>query len=150
MRIIYHNRHPLPASQSHSATYVSFNELLATADVISLNLSLNASTRHIIGAREFEKMKDGVIVINTARGALVDEKALVGALQSGKVWSVGLDVFEEEPAVSEELMRSENVVVLPHIGTGTFETQVCYIFCLYLSLSLYLLLIYRYTRLYDI
>jgi glyoxylate reductase len=126
MKIVYHNRHPLPKSQAGDASYVSFDDLLSKADIISLNLSLNASTRHIIGAPEFAKMKDGVIIINTARGALMDEAALIAALHSGKVFSAGLDVFEDEPSVSPELLKSDKVVILPHIGTGTYETQVCY------------------------
>lgn len=85
MKIYYHNRNRLPANQEGNATYVSFDELLAKSDVLSLNLALNSSTRHIIGAPEFQKMKDGVVIVNTARGALIDEKALVSALDSGKV-----------------------------------------------------------------
>lgn len=85
MKIQYHNRSRLPADLEAGATYVSFDELLANSDVLSLNLALNASTRHIIGASEFGKMKDGVVVVNTARGALIDENALVAALDSGKV-----------------------------------------------------------------
>lgn len=87
MKIQYHNRSRLPAELEAGATYVSFDELLANADVLSLNLALNASTRHIIGATEFGKMKDGVVIVNTARGALIDEKALVAALESGKVYT---------------------------------------------------------------
>jgi glyoxylate reductase len=124
MKMIYHNRHPLPRSQTGDATYVSFDDLISTADIISLNLSLNASTRHIIGAAEFLKMKDGVIIVNTARGALMDERALIAALDSGKLFSAGLDVFEDEPNVSPELIGNDKVVILPHIGTATYETQV--------------------------
>jgi len=68
-------------------------------------------------------MKQGVVIINTARGALIDEAALVDALESGKVFSAGLDVFEEEPKVHPGLLKNENVVILPHMGTSTFETQ---------------------------
>lgn len=101
MHIQYHNRSRLPEGLEGGATYVSFDELLANADVLSLNLALNASTRHIIGTAEFGKMKDGVVIVNTARGALIDEKALIAALDSGKVcacqspesiksdWSIG-------------------------------------------------------------
>lgn len=85
MKIQYHNRSRLSPELENGATYVSFDELLANSDVFSLNLALNASTRHIIGAPEFAKMKDGVVVVNTARGALIDEKALVAAIDSGKV-----------------------------------------------------------------
>jgi D-3-phosphoglycerate dehydrogenase len=85
MKIIYHNRNRLPPKLEGAADYVSFDALLSTSDIISLNLSLNPTTRHIIGAPEFARMKDGVVIVNTARGALIDEKALVDALDSGKV-----------------------------------------------------------------
>jgi len=124
MKIQYHNRHKLPAGEEEGAEYVSFDELLRTSDVLSLNLSLNASTRHIIAKPQFDAMKDGVIIINTARGPLIDEAALVDALKSGKVWTAGLDVFEEEPKIHPGLLEAENVVLLPHVGTATFETQV--------------------------
>ncbi|KAJ5767288.1 uncharacterized protein N7511_004904 [Penicillium nucicola] len=123
MKIQYHNRSRLPAELEAGATYVSFDELLANADVLSLNLALNASTRHIIGATEFEKMKDGVVIVNTARGALIDEKALVAALESGKVRSAGLDVYECEPEIEPGLVSNPRVMLLPHIGTMTYETQ---------------------------
>jgi len=123
MKIQYHNRHQLPADKEKGAKYVDFEELLKTSDVLSLNLALNPSTRHIIGKEQFEKMKDGVIIVNTARGALIDEAALVDALKSGKVWTCGLDVFEEEPKIHPGLLECENAVLLPHVGTGTFETQ---------------------------
>jgi len=123
MTIHYHNRRPLPKEKAGDAKYVSFSELLSTSDVLSLNLALNASTRHIIGAKEFAQMKDGITIVNTARGALIDEAALVDALKSGKVYSAGLDVYEEEPKVHPGLLENENVVLLPHIGTATYETQ---------------------------
>ncbi|KAL1963546.1 hypothetical protein VTN77DRAFT_7991 [Rasamsonia byssochlamydoides] len=123
MKIQYHNRSRLPPELEGDATYVSFDELLASSDVLSLNLALNESTRHIIGAPEFEKMKDGVVIVNTARGALIDEKALVAALDSGKVASAGLDVYENEPEVEPGLLNNPRVMLLPHIGTMTYETQ---------------------------
>ncbi|EFW20936.1 hypothetical protein D8B26_002779 [Coccidioides posadasii str. Silveira] len=123
MNIIYHNRRRLPRELEGDATYVSFDDLLCKSDVLSLNLSLNASTRHIISGPEFEKMKDGVVIINTARGALINEKALVDALNSGKVFSAGLDVFENEPSVEPGLLNNPRVMLLPHIGTTTLETQ---------------------------
>lgn len=125
MNIIYHNtrRLPLAVETEYSATHVSFDDLLSQSDVLSLNLALKASTRHIIGKPEFEKMKTGIVIVNTARGALIDEKALVEALESGKVASAGLDVFEEEPKVTEELLQNERVMLLPHIGTSTYETH---------------------------
>ncbi|KAI1663432.1 Glyoxylate reductase [Pyrenophora tritici-repentis] len=123
MKIQYHNRRQLLISDENGAKYVSFEELLKTSDVLSLNLSLNPSTTHIIGKEQFNAMKDSVVIINTARGALIDEAALVDALKSGKVWTVGLDVFEEEPKIHPGLLECENAVLLPHVGTATFETQ---------------------------
>jgi glyoxylate reductase len=123
MRIQYHNRSRLPPDLEQGAQYVSFEELVRTSDVLSLNCSLRKETIGIIGRKEFEMMKQGVVIINTARGKLIDEDALVDALNSGKVYSAGLDVYEEEPKVHEGLLNSPNVVLLPHIGTATFETQ---------------------------
>ncbi|KPI38729.1 putative 2-hydroxyacid dehydrogenase UNK4.10 [Cyphellophora attinorum] len=123
MKIIYHNRSRLPAELEGDAKYVTFEELLAQSDVLSLNLALNAKTRHIISAREFAKMKDGVVIVNTARGGLIKEADLVEALDSGKVSAVGLDVFEEEPKVHEGLLRNDRAFIVPHIGTNTYETQ---------------------------
>ncbi|KAK9485824.1 D-isomer specific 2-hydroxyacid dehydrogenase [Lipomyces starkeyi] len=119
----YHNRKPLSDEMAAGAKYVSFDELLATSDVISLNLPLNAHTRHIINKEAFAKMKDGVVLVNTARGAVIDEQALVDALESGKVRCAGLDVFEAEPKIHPGLIANENVILLPHVGTRTYETQ---------------------------
>ncbi|PNS18068.1 hypothetical protein CAC42_4027 [Sphaceloma murrayae] len=123
MTIIYHNRNRLSPDLEDGAQYVSFDELLQKSDVLSLNLALNKSTTHIIGREEFKKMKDGVVVVNTARGPIIDEAALVEALESGKVFSAGLDVFEEEPKIHEGLLKNQNAVLLPHIGTATWESQ---------------------------
>ncbi|KAK3712255.1 hypothetical protein LTR37_009117 [Vermiconidia calcicola] len=123
MTIQYHNRNRLTAELEDGARYVSFEELLKTSDVLSLNLALNANTRHIISKPQFDLMKDGVVIVNTARGPIIDEAALVDALNSGKVFSAGLDVFEEEPKVHPGLLENENVVIVPHIGTSTWETQ---------------------------
>ena len=107
MEIQYHNRSQLPAGEENGAKYVSFDDLMKTSDVISLNLALNPSTRHIIGKAQFDMMKDGVVVVNTARGPIIDEEALVDALSSGKVFSAGLDVFEEEPKIHKGLVENE-------------------------------------------
>jgi glyoxylate reductase len=126
MEIQYHNRRRLSSAQEKAAgdaKYVSFDELLATSDILSLNLPLNVHTRHIISKPEFDKMKEGVVIVNTARGAVMDEAALVDALDSGKVASVGLDVYEDEPTIHPGLMRNEKVLLVPHLGTHTYETQ---------------------------
>ncbi|KAH8808318.1 D-isomer specific 2-hydroxyacid dehydrogenase [Xylogone sp. PMI_703] len=119
----YYNRTKLSDELSGGVKYVSFDELLATSDVLSLNLPLNKSTHHIISTPEFNRMKTGVVIVNTARGAVMDEAALVEALDSGKVWSAGLDVFEEEPKVHPGLIANPNVMLVPHMGTWTIETQ---------------------------
>jgi glyoxylate reductase len=147
MKVIYHNRRKLNEELSGGAQYVTFDELLSTSDVLSLNLPLNVCdtcqlfgkfyeaerhrtltweqkhTRHIISKAEFDKMKDGVVVVNTARGAVMDEAALVDALDSGKVFSAGLDVFEEEPKIHPGLIRNPNVLLVPHMGTWTIEVS---------------------------
>jgi glyoxylate reductase len=126
MKIQYYSRKRLSPEREKSAgnaQYVSFDELLATSDVLSLNLPLTPTTRHIISAAEFSKMKDGVVIINTARGAIMDEAALANALECGKVASAGLDVYEKEPTINPHLMENDKVLLLPHMGTHTVETH---------------------------
>jgi len=91
--------------------------------VVSLHCPLSEATRHLIDARAFTMMKDTAILINTARGPVVDEAALVHALQSGAIAGAGLDVFEEEPVVHPGLMSCDNAVLLPHIGSATMGTR---------------------------
>ncbi|PNS19849.1 hypothetical protein CAC42_7816 [Sphaceloma murrayae] len=124
MTTIYHNRKKLEGDLAGGAEYVEFDELLRRSDVLSLNLPLNKNTRHIISTAEFAKMKKGITIVNTARGAVMDEDALVKALASGQVYSVGLDVFEEEPKIHPGLVANPNVLLLPHMGTWSVETQV--------------------------
>jgi D-3-phosphoglycerate dehydrogenase len=123
MIIQYYNRSRLSPDLEQGAKYVSFEELIKSSDVISLNCSLTKETTGLIGKKEFAAMKKGVIIVNTARGKLIDEQALVDALEEGKVFSAGLDVYEEEPKVNQGLLDNPNVVLLPHIGTSTWETQ---------------------------
>ncbi|KAI4211357.1 MAG: hypothetical protein LQ351_005912 [Letrouitia transgressa] len=124
-QIQYHNRNPIqdPSRNPTNAKYVSFEELLRTSDVISIHLPLSDATRGIVGTKEFSMMKDGVVIVNTARGAVMDESALVDALDQGKVFAAGLDVYENEPEVHPGLIRNDNVLLLPHVGTATVETQ---------------------------
>ncbi|WZH39140.1 2-hydroxyacid dehydrogenase UNK4.10 [Fusarium acuminatum] len=118
----YHNRSELSPAEAAGAKYVSFDKLIAESDIISINVPLNANTRHLINAEEISKMKDGVIIINTARGAIIDESALADALESGKVASAGLDVYEHEPQINERLIKNERALLVPHLGTHTIET----------------------------
>lgn len=124
MRVIYHNRRRLQDPElEEGAQYVTFDELLTKSDVISVHVPLNQHTRHLLGKAELAKCKRGVVIINTARGAVIDEAALVEALESGQVGNVGLDVFEEEPKVHEGLIKNERALIIPHMGTWTVETQ---------------------------
>ncbi|KAK4198346.1 putative 2-hydroxyacid dehydrogenase [Triangularia verruculosa] len=125
MKIRYHNRTRLDpdAEEEIGAEYVDFDALLAESDVLSLNLPLNPKTRHIISRDEFSKMKPGIIIVNTARGAVIDEAALVEALDSGHVCSAGLDVYENEPEVHPGLLANPRVLLVPHMGTFTVETE---------------------------
>ena len=102
---------------------VSLDELLANADLISLHLPLTDSTRHMIRDKEFDKMKDGVIIVNAARGGVVDEDALLKALNSGKVRAAAIDVYEKEPTDNFELIDHPMVTALPHIGAAAGEGQ---------------------------
>lgn len=121
-KFIYHNRNRLSPELENGCEHVSFDELLAQSDVISVNIPLNANTRHIIDSVAIDKMKEGVVIVNTARGAVIDENSLITGLQSRKIRSVGLDVFEQEPEVPRELIDMPQVVALPHMGTYSVET----------------------------
>ena len=117
------NRHPVVLEDSLSARYCSLEELLAQSDIVSLHCPLTPATKHLINAQRLAQMKPGSILINTSRGPVVDEAALVEALQSHHLWGVGLDVFEEEPAVHPGLFDLPNVCLLPHIGSATVSTR---------------------------
>ena len=125
MKIVYHNRHRLApeVERQYEATYLPFDELLRTSDVVSLNAPHNADTYHLIDAEALRKMKSTAILINTARGPLVDEQALAEALRTGVIWAAGLDVFEHGNYPIPELTCLDNVVMTPHTGTQTVEIR---------------------------
>ena len=131
MTIIYHNRHRLPAEieQRYNAQYVDFQTLLQDSDFVSLNLPYTPEVHHIIGKPELGMMKRSAYLINTARGAHVDEQALIEALRSGIIAGAALDVYEHEPAISSELLALPNVVLSPHTGTGTWEGRIAMCEC---------------------
>ena len=106
-----------------AAEPVSFEDLLETADIISLHCPLTDETRGMINASAFGKMKEGAMIINTARGAIIDTDALIEALESGRLWGAGLDVYPDEPHIPEKLLTFDNVVLTPHIGANTVETR---------------------------
>ncbi|WP_246794988.1 2-hydroxyacid dehydrogenase [Burkholderia perseverans] len=125
MRVLYTNRSPNEQAEAQfGARRVPLDELLATADFVCLQVPLTEATRHLIGAPEFAKMKRNGILINAARGPVVDEAALVEALRAGTIRGAGLDVFEHEPVAADSpLLAMKNVVALPHIGSATAETR---------------------------
>lgn len=128
MTIIYHNRRPLGDEAirglGYKASYVTKEELLATADFVSLNLPYTPEVKHLIGAAELKMMKPTAYLINTARGAHIDEEALVNALREGEIAGAAMDVYEHEPQIHPELLRLDNVVLSPHTGTGTWEGRI--------------------------
>jgi glyoxylate reductase len=121
MRVAYHSRTPLPDAPQWEA--VPFGELLARSDVLSLHAPLTPDTHHVLGRAALARMKPGSVLVNTARGPLVDEAALVDALRHGPLSAAGLDVYEHEPAVHPGLLELPNVVLLPHIGSATRGTR---------------------------
>ena len=125
MKTVYWNRTRLPESEERAlgVEYLPWEEVLKVSDFISVHVAYNQETHHLISAHEFELMKDSAIIINTARGPIIDEKALVKALQDDKIAGAGLDVFEGEPKVEPELLAMKNVVLLPHIGSATVATR---------------------------
>lgn len=131
MKVIYHNRHELTSERVNElkkegieATYVDFQTLLQDSDYVSLNLPYTPEVHHLIGKPELGMMKRTAYLINTARGAHVDEQALVEALKNGIIAGAALDVYEHEPMISSELLSLPNVVLSPHTGTGTWEGRL--------------------------
>ncbi len=127
MRIIFHDPFPPRPEDLHGfyATQCeSAEEVFANADFVSLHCPGGKETYHLIGAEAFAAMKPGAYLINTARGDVVEEAALVSALKSGQIAGAGLDVYEKEPSISDALLEMENVVLLPHLGSATMETRI--------------------------
>jgi glyoxylate reductase len=119
MEVLHHSR-----TDTGLPGYVAeLDELLAAADVVSLHVPLTDSTRHLIGARELTLMKPTAVLVNTARGPVVDEEALVDALESDGIFAAGLDVYDGEPTVNPRLLAAPRTVLLPHIGSSTTETR---------------------------
>jgi len=126
MRVIFHDPYPPPpavAAELGAEPKASVDEVLREADFVSLHSPATPETRHLIDARRLALMKRGAFLINTARGDIVDEAALVEALQRGTIAGAALDVYEREPQVPPELRTLENVVLLPHLGSATAETR---------------------------
>lgn len=120
MRVAYASRRETDLAR---AVRLSLDELLVTSDIVSLHVPLNETTRHLIDRKALARMKRSAYLINTARGPVVDEAALVWALQEGLIAGAALDVYEDEPRVHEGLLRLENVLLVPHLGSATTETR---------------------------
>ncbi|HNQ43481.1 MAG TPA: D-glycerate dehydrogenase [Candidatus Cloacimonadota bacterium] len=123
MKISYYSPETDPSALHFEAQKVDFDTLLQSSDVLSLHAPLTPETRHIIGKAELQKMKSSAILINTARGPLVDEIALIDALREGQIFAAGLDVYEQEPDFPMAMLELKNLVLLPHIGSASIETR---------------------------
>lgn len=124
MSVLYHNRRPVPEAGEIGAVFVdTLDALIAQSDVLSLHCPLTPETKNLLNAARIALLPPGAVVVNTARGGLVDDNALILALQSGKVSAAGLDVFANEPLLDPRYLTLENAVLLPHIGSGTIETR---------------------------
>jgi len=124
MKILYSDvQQNLEFERATGGNFVSLKELLEKSDFVSLHVPLGEGTRHLIGEKELKLMKKTAILINTSRGPVVDEKALVKALQEKEIWGAGLDVFEKEPVLELGLAELDNVVIVPHIASATIETR---------------------------
>jgi len=125
MKVIYHNRKPAKDPEKLlDASFVSFDELLSQSDVLSVHSALNNETKGVFDQSAFSKMKPTSIFVNTARGAVHNEKDLIDALNSGKIWGAGLDVTNPEPMdATNSLLSMPNVAVTPHIGSATEEAR---------------------------
>jgi glyoxylate reductase len=126
MNVLYHarNRHPEFEKPPINAKSISLEDGLREADFVSIHVPLNASTRHLINAERIGMMKPSAIIINTARGAVIDEKALVEALRAKRIAAAGLDVYENEPQLAPGLAELENTFLLPHLGSATTEDRI--------------------------
>ena len=126
MKILYHNRNEIPEIAAElGASYATLPDLLKASDFVALNLPMKPETRHIIGRAELAMMKPTAILVNAARGGVVDHDALVDALQDGTIWAAGLDVTEPEPLPRDHpLLALENVVIAPHLGSATRKTRI--------------------------
>ena len=125
MEIHYHNRSRLPAGLEAGATFhATVDDLLAVSDFLSINCASTPETRSLLDDDAIAQMPDGAIVVNTARGDIVDDNALIAALKSGKIAAAGLDVFRNEPDIDPRYRELENTFLLPHLGSATIETRI--------------------------
>jgi glyoxylate reductase len=126
MEVVYFDPHRLTPEEEriYKATFIPLDDLLASSDIVSIHASLNPRTFHLLSAEKLRLMKKEAILVNAARGPIIDEEALAEALVKKELWGAGLDVYESEPEVNARLLRLDNVVLLPHIGSATYETRL--------------------------
>jgi len=126
MEIVYSDPNRLnPEDESaYKAAFLPLDDLLQTSDIISIHASLTPQTYHLISREKLSLMKKDAILVNLARGPIVDEEALVEALEKRQIWGAGLDVYEKEPEITSRLFTLDNIVLLPHIGSATYETRL--------------------------
>ncbi|HZA82666.1 MAG TPA: D-glycerate dehydrogenase [Actinomycetes bacterium] len=126
MPVLYHAGHRMAPDREAAlgVAWLELDELLAEADFVTIHTGLTPATRHLIGEPQLRRMKPSAVLVNTARGPIVDEAALARALRDGEIGAAGLDVFEREPEVHPDLLGLDNVTLLPHLGTATIETRV--------------------------
>ena len=119
MQVLHHTRHP-----THQPGWIAdLDELLSRSDIVSVHVPLSKDTRHLIDSRRIALLKPSAVLVNTSRGAVVDEIALADALTAGSLFAAGLDVYEDEPNVSPQLLGAPHTVLLPHIGSATLKTR---------------------------
>ena len=125
MPVVYYNRQRLSpeVERAHNATYASLDDVLTRADIVTLHVPYSSATHHLIGAEQLAQMKPTAILINAARGGVVDDAALVAALREQRIAAAGLDVYENEPKLNPEFLRFKNVVLMPHIASSTERTR---------------------------
>jgi glyoxylate reductase len=124
MKVFYYDKeHNEILEKELAAKKIDISYLMHDSDLISVHLPLNKETRHLIDAHQLFRMKPTAVLVNTSRGPVIDEKALIAALKAGKLAAAGLDVYEWEPDISTELLEMENVVLAPHIGSATYEVR---------------------------
>jgi glyoxylate reductase len=124
-KVIYYDvRRAAPEVEADlGAEYREFDDLLKEADFISVHVALTPETKHLFGAAQFKMMKETAVIVNTARGPVINEEELGKALQNGDIFAAGIDVFEKEPEVHPELLKAENAVIIPHLGSASYETR---------------------------
>ncbi|KAI0759996.1 D-isomer specific 2-hydroxyacid dehydrogenase [Trametes elegans] len=125
MRVVYHNRHPAPHAPAWAEYFPAerLDEMLAGADALSVHVPLKKETEGLVGEDMIRKLKKGAVIVNTARGKVIDEDALIRALEDGHLGGVGLDVYPNEPEVNPRLLQFPNATLLPHMGTETSDSQ---------------------------